>query len=43
MRQKVKRNDVLMIRGVAAKNPLGRHFHDRANKYFGNIAPYTGF
>ena len=31
------------IRGVAAKNPLGRHFHDRANKYFGNIAPYTGF
>ena len=42
MRQKIKRNDVLMIRGVAAKNPLGRQFHNSANKHFGNIAPYTG-
>ena len=24
-------------------NPFGRLFHSRSNKYFGNIAPYTGF
>ena len=31
------------IRGVSRYNPFGRLFHSRSNKYFGNIAPYTGF
>lgn len=31
------------IRGVAARNPFGRRFHDSANRHFGNIAPYTGY
>ena len=31
------------IRAVWRYNPQGRLFHYRANTYFGNIAPYTGF
>ena len=31
------------IRGVSKYNPRGRWYHYWSNKYFGNIAPYTGF
>jgi hypothetical protein len=31
------------IRGIAKYNPLGRLAHATANRYFGQIAPYTGF
>ena len=31
------------IRGVAKWNPAGRTYHQKANKIFGNIAPYTGY
>ena len=31
------------IRGVATWNPAGSTYHQKANKIFGNIAPYTGY
>lgn len=31
------------IRGVAKWNPAGRTYHQKANKIFGNIVPYTGY
>lgn len=31
------------IRGVAADNLQGRKFHEASNRYFGRLAPYTGF
>ncbi|MBD5358068.1 MAG: hypothetical protein HDR88_13860 [Bacteroides sp.] len=30
------------IRGVAERNRRGRRYHMLSNRYFGNIAPYTG-
>ena len=32
-----------LIRGVSPFNPAGRMYHRMSNKYFGNIAPYTGW
>ena len=32
-----------IIRGVGRYNIAGRYYHYASNKYFGEIAPYTGF